>query len=85
MFLAFCSSGPVQKYKASSSQRANRGVMCGRPSGRTVVTQNSSAPSSRFRASDHGVAVAPLSPYRGSSSVTGSLPAKALSFRFVTE
>src|SRR5829696_2741565 len=36
MFLAFCSSGPVQKYRDPSSHIAGSGVTCGRPSRRTV-------------------------------------------------
>ena len=40
----FCSSAPVAKWIASSSHTAMSGVTCGRPSARTVETQNSSAP-----------------------------------------
>jgi hypothetical protein len=40
---AFCSAGPVQKWRASSCHTATSGVTCGRPSARTVVIQNSSA------------------------------------------
>ena len=43
----------------SSSQMATRGVMCGRPSTRTVAIQKSSAASSALRASSQLVAVAP--------------------------
>ena len=46
-FCAFCSSGPVQNTKACpswlSTHAPTSGVMCGRPSLRTVVSQYSSA------------------------------------------
>ena len=40
---AFCSSGPVEKCSASSSQTATSGVTCGRPSVRTVEIQKADA------------------------------------------
>src|ERR1019366_9038696 len=58
-FFALRSSGPVQKYIASSCHTANRGVTCGRPSGRTVESQNTSASLMCRRPSAQSVAVAP--------------------------
>lgn len=60
-FRALRSSGPVQKCNASSDQSPISGVTCGRPSGRAVDSQNTSARVSTATASDHGRAVASLS------------------------
>src|SRR5262249_43820894 len=74
--------GPVEKYNASPSQSASVGVTCGRPSERTVVTQNSSAPCNLSPTSRHVGAVTPSVLYRASSLVTGSaVVAMALSSR----
>jgi hypothetical protein len=54
----FCSSAPVENQTAPSAQAATTGVTCGRPSARTVETQNSSAVSSTRRVSSHSTAVA---------------------------
>ena len=67
----FCSSAPVAKWIASSSHTAMSGVTCGRPSARTVETQNSSARSRAARVSSQPVATASSSLNRVSSSVTG--------------
>ena len=72
-FFALRSSGPVQKYNAPSSQAPRSGVTCGRPFGRTVEIQYTSAPSRRSRPSAHGAGVAPSLLNRGSRSVVGSL------------
>lgn len=55
---ALRSSGPVQKCSAPSDQTAGSGVTWGRPSGRTVEIQNSSASMSSAFASDQEAAVA---------------------------
>jgi hypothetical protein len=55
-FLDFCSPGPLLKYNAPSIQTATTGVTCGRPSARTVDTQNSPARSRRATASGQGAA-----------------------------
>ena len=68
---AFCSVSPVQKCSASSSQTATSGVECGRPSARTVVTQNSSAFSITCCVAGHATASAPGSLKRSSSEVFG--------------
>ena len=57
-FFALRSSVPMQKYIASSCHTANRGVTCGRPSGRTVESQNTSASSMCRRPSAQSVGVA---------------------------
>ncbi len=49
----------MQKYNVPSSHTASRGVTWGRPSFRTVDSQNTSARSSSSRASGHAVGVAP--------------------------
>ena len=56
---ALRSSGPVQKCSAPSDHTASSGVTCGRPSGRTVEIQNSSAFGEHRPVSDQGSAVAP--------------------------
>jgi hypothetical protein len=71
-FMAFCSPGPVVKCTASSSHTATSGVTWGRPSARTVVTHDSWAVSNTARAFAQGVALAPGSLNRSSSSATGS-------------
>src|SRR5690242_7231792 len=53
------------------------GVTCGRPSGRTVVSQYISACSSRSRALAHAIAVAPGLLNCGCNSATGSFSAIA--------
>lgn len=58
-FFALRSAGPVQKYIASSCHTANSGVTWGRPSGRTVESQNTSAPSMFRRPSAQSVGFAP--------------------------
>ena len=65
--------GPVQKYSAPSSQKDNSGVRCGRPSGRIVEIQYTSAPSRRSRPSAHGIGVASSLLNCESSSAVGSL------------
>src|SRR5690606_38886541 len=68
-FRAFCSSGPVQKWTAPSSHTATSGVTCGRPSARTVVSQDTPALRRTATASSQVVAVASGSLNRGSSLV----------------
>src|SRR5438067_7737554 len=69
----FCSSAPVEKWRAPSSHTATSGLMCGRPSARAVVIQNSSAASSVRTVSSHEVGAVPGSLKRSSSVVVGSL------------
>jgi hypothetical protein len=57
-FLALTSPGPVEKYRDPRSHTATSGVTWGRPSGRTVDTQNTPDRSRARRAVAHGVAVA---------------------------
>src|SRR5690606_11878667 len=68
-FRAFCSCGPVQKWTAPSSHTATSGVTCGRPSARTVVSQDTPARRRTATASSQVVAVASGSLNRGSSLV----------------
>src|SRR6516225_9780891 len=75
---AFCSCMPVQKKSAPPSHTATSGVMCGRPSARTVVIQNSSACSSARRVCSHPVAAAAGSLNLGSRLVTGVVTASPL-------
>ncbi len=70
-FRAFCSVGPVLKWRVSLSHTATSGVTWGRPSVRTVMIQNSCAFSSASRVIAH-VARVPGSLKRSSSSITGS-------------
>ncbi len=58
-FLAFCSWEPAQKCSIPSAQIAGSGVTCGRPSRRTVDSQNISEADSARATSAHGGAVAP--------------------------
>ncbi len=59
----------------------NRGVTCGRPSGRTVESQYTSAPANSSRACDHSVGVA-FGLLKALSSVTGTGSAIPHSDRF---
>jgi hypothetical protein len=70
-FLALRSLGPVQKYNAPSSQTPSSAVTWGRPSGRPVDSQYTSAPSRPPRACSHSVGTAP-GLLNAHSSVTGS-------------
>src|SRR3984957_923318 len=70
-FLALRSSGPVQKYRPPSCQTPSSGVTCGRPSGRTVDSQYTSASANSVRARDHSVCSA-FGLLKELSSVTGS-------------
>ncbi len=54
-FAAFCSLSPVVKWRASSTHTATTGVAWGRPSGRTVTSQESSAASNWRRVASQGV------------------------------
>jgi hypothetical protein len=67
----FCSPAPVENQMAPAAHAATTGVTCGRPSARTVETQNSSACFSALRVSSRPVAVAAGSLYRSSNVVTG--------------
>ena len=53
-FLVFCSREPVQKYSVPLSQIAGSGVTCGRPSLRTVDSQNISDSARTLTTSAHG-------------------------------
>src|ERR1700758_3247799 len=72
-FLAFCSREPAQKYSAPSSQIAGNGVTCGRPSRRTVDSQNISDPDSTPATSAQGGATAPGSLNPSFNSMIGSI------------
>jgi hypothetical protein len=63
----------VQKYSAPSSQIAGSGVTCGRPSRRTVDSQNISDFDSTPATSAQGGATAPGSLNPSFSSVAGSV------------
>ena len=63
----------MQKYSASSSQTQSSGVTCGRPSARTVESQDVGASFSRWQASSQPVGFAVALLNRASSSATGSL------------
>src|SRR5262249_1090827 len=67
----FCSSAPVLNQMAPSTQTATTGVTCGRPSARTVETQNSSAAWRIRQVSAHSTATAAGSLYTLSKVVTG--------------
>ena len=71
MFLAFCSSGPVQKCRAPSSHIAGSGVAWGRPSLRTVDSQKISAASMAATTVCQGTGFAPSLLNRRSSSMGG--------------
>jgi hypothetical protein len=72
-FLAFCSAGPVQKWSLPSSQTAGSGATCGRPSRRTVDSQNISDLVNTSSTSAHGRAVAPGSLNSSYSCAVGSV------------
>ena len=61
----------MQKYSAPSSQIPSSGVTCGRPSGRTVDSQYTSASRSSLRPVPHSVGIASWL-LKALSSVTGS-------------
>ncbi len=77
------SSTPVQKCIAPSSQTAINGVTCGRPSGRTVDSQNIPACSRVRSASAHGVGDAFSLLNRWSSTVSGCSVDMFVSCRFM--
>jgi len=72
-FLAFCSAAPAQKWSVPSSQIAGSGVTCGRPSRRTVDSQNISDLDSTSTTSAHGGAVASGSLNPSCNSTVGSI------------
>jgi hypothetical protein len=72
-FFAFCSCDPAQKCSAPSSQIAGSGVTCGRPSPRTVDSQNISVRDSTSATSVQGRAAAPGSLNPWFSSAVGSV------------
>ena len=71
-FFVFCSSDPVQKWSAPSSQIVGSGVTCGRPSRRTVDSQNISDSASTETTSDQGRAVASGALKSSDNSAIGS-------------
>jgi hypothetical protein len=75
--LGCCEVRPVP---ASPCHTASSGVTCGRPSGRTVETQNTSASSMHRRPSAQPVGVAPGLLKPASSSVTGTSAAMSSPF-----
>src|SRR2546421_820444 len=68
----FCAVSVAVKWMAPSCHTGTHGVTCGRPSARTVESQNSSAVSSTRRVSSHGVTTPRGTPCRVSSCVMGS-------------
>ena len=72
-FAVFCSWSPAQKCNAPSSQTVGSGVTCGRPSPRTVESQNISDLSRMFSTSAHGNGPAPGSLKSPLNSTVGSL------------
>src|SRR2546421_1664707 len=68
----FCAVSVAVKWMAPSCHTGTHGVTCGRPSARTVESQNSSAVSSTRRVSSHGVTPPRGTPCRVSSFVMGS-------------
>jgi len=72
-FAAFCSVSPVVKCNWSRAHTATSGVTCGRPSARTVLSQNNSAEASSSCVAGHVVAIAVGLLYRSSSDVVGVL------------
>src|SRR6516165_7064368 len=72
-FFAFCSCDPAQKCSVPSSQIAGSGVTCGRPSRRTVDSQNISVSDSTPATSVQVRAAAPGSLNPSFSSAVGSV------------
>src|SRR6266851_848566 len=78
-------SGEPSKYSAASSQTAQAGIACGRPSARTVLNQYSFAPSRRSEAQLHGKSPSSFSGTPYTSGITGLLTCGSRETEFMEE